>query len=111
MKMKAKMKTKIKAKTKAKMKMKTKAQMKARCRMKSPSVQMKTKAKMKMRASASVIPAVLFHKTPIPCFASKCHSEFVENPLKFAVFIKTLYQLVAAAWPDNLFSQIFSNDF
>ena len=109
MKMKAKMKAKIKVKTKAKMKMKTKAQMIARCRMKSPSVQ--TKTKMKMRASSSVIPAVLFHKTLIPCFASKCHSEFVENPLKLAEFIIKLYHLLAAAWPDNLFSQIFSNDF
>ena len=68
---------------------------------------MQTKAKMKIRASPSVIPAVLFHKTPVLCFESK----FVENPLKFAEFKKTLYHLVAAPWPDNLFSQIFSYDF
>merc|ERR550532_306398 len=49
--------------------MEMKAKMKVKGWMNSPSVQMKTKAKMRMRASPSVIHAVLFHNTSLPCFA------------------------------------------
>ena len=40
------------------------------------------------------------------CFVLQYHSDFVENHLKIAEFIKTLFPLVADSWPENLFPMI-----